>query len=74
MAIKLKLDEVLVRQGMTLSELSNLVGISLPNLSRMKTGHIRAVRFSTLDAVCEALDCQPGDILERVPDCSEKQA
>ena len=55
---------MLARRKMTLSELSERVGVSIVNLSKIKTGKSRAVRFSTLDAICEALDCQPGDIIE----------
>ncbi|MHA0046671.1 helix-turn-helix domain-containing protein [Deinococcus sp. PEB2-67] len=57
------LDDLLAQRGMTLSELSSRVGITLANLSILKTGKARAVRFSTLDALCRALDCQPGDLL-----------
>lgn len=68
MAIKVNLDLVLLQRGMTLTELSENVGITLANLSVLKTGKARAVRFSTLEALCEALECQPGEILEYVPD------
>jgi putative transcriptional regulator len=64
MPIIVKLDDVLYARRMTLTELSERVGIALPNLSILKTGKARAVRFSTLDAICEALECQPGDLLE----------
>jgi len=63
MAILVKLDERLWERRMTLTELSERVGISLANLSILKTGKARAVRFSTLDAICRALECQPGDLL-----------
>ncbi|MDP9765545.1 helix-turn-helix domain-containing protein [Deinococcus enclensis] len=66
MPIRVNLDGILSRRGMTLSELSERVGITLANLSILKTGKARAVRFSTLDAICRALDCQPGDLLEWV--------
>ena len=66
MAIKVKLDTVLARRGLTLTELSERVGVSLANLSILKTGKGRAVRFSTLEAICHELNCQPGDILEYV--------
>jgi putative transcriptional regulator len=66
MPIRVNLDAVLTERGMTLSELSNRVGITLANLSILKTGKARAVRFSTLDALCRALDCQPGQLLEWV--------
>lgn len=64
MAIILRLDRVMADRKMSLNELSEKVGISNVNLSNLKTGKVRAVRFSTLDAICEVLDCQPGDILE----------
>ncbi len=63
MAIIVKLDDVLHARRMTLTELSEKVDISLPNLSILKTGKARAIRFSTLDAICTALACQPGDLL-----------
>ena len=66
--IVLRLDRVLADRKMRSKELAELVGISEVNLSRIKTGRISAVRFSTLDAICRVLDCQPGDILEYVPD------
>lgn len=53
---------------MSLTELSQRVGVSMTNLSLLKTGKVKAIRFSTLEAICEALDCQPGDLLEHVPD------
>jgi putative transcriptional regulator len=64
MAITVKLDDMLHARRMTLTELSERIGITLANLSILKTGKARAVRFSTLDAICEALQCQPGDLLE----------
>ena len=64
MAINVKLDDVLYARRMSLTELSERIGITLANLSVLKTGKARAIRFSTLDAICEALECQPGDILE----------
>jgi putative transcriptional regulator len=67
MPINVKLDDVLHARRMTLTELSERVGITLANLSILKTGKARAIRFSTLDAVCAALQCQPGDLLEFVP-------
>jgi len=63
MAIKVKLDRVLLDRKMSLTELAQRVGITLANLSILKTGKARAVRFSTLDALCRELDCQPADIL-----------
>jgi putative transcriptional regulator len=64
MAITVKLDDVLYARRMTLTELAEKVGITLANLSILKTGKARAIRFSTLEAICEALQCQPGDVLE----------
>ncbi|MBQ5701098.1 MAG: helix-turn-helix transcriptional regulator [Alistipes sp.] len=64
MAIISNLDIMLARRKMTLSELAERVGVSVVNLSKLKTGKSRAIRFSTLDAICEVLDCQPGDIIE----------
>jgi putative transcriptional regulator len=57
------LDEVLERKGMTLTQLSEAIDITLANLSILKTGKAKAVRFSTMDAICQVLNCQPGDIL-----------
>ena len=68
MAIAVTLDDVLHDRRMTLSELSERVDITLANLSILKTGKARAIRFSTLEAICDALGCQPGDILSFVPD------
>jgi putative transcriptional regulator len=64
MAILVNLDRVLLERGLTLTELAERVEIALPNLSILKTGKARAVRFSTLSALCRELECQPGDILE----------
>ncbi|MCM1090654.1 MAG: helix-turn-helix transcriptional regulator [Butyrivibrio sp.] len=64
MAIILRLDRVMADRKMSLNELAERVGVSNVNLSKMKTGKISAVRFSTLNAICDVLDCQPGDILE----------
>jgi putative transcriptional regulator len=68
MPIIVKLDDVLYARRMTLTELSEKVDITLANLSILKTGKARAIRFSTLEAICKALHCQPGDILEFMPD------
>lgn len=68
MAIVVRLDELLHARRMTLTELSERVGISIVNLSILKTGKARAVRFTTLEAICAALACQPGDLLEFRPD------
>ena len=62
--IIVNLDVMLAKRKMSLTELSEAVGLTLANLSVLKTGKARAIRFSTLDAICKALDCQPGDILE----------
>jgi len=66
MPIIVNLDVMMARRKMSLSELSEKVGLTLSNLSILKTGKARAIRFSTLEAICEVLDCQPGDILEYV--------
>ena len=68
MPIQVKLDDLLHARRMTLTELADQVGITIVNLSILKTGKARAIRFSTLEAICAALQCQPGDILEFVPD------
>ncbi len=64
MAIKVNLDLMLVKRGVSLTELSQAVDVTLPNLSILKTNKARAIRFSTLDAICRVLECQPGDLLE----------
>ena len=64
MAIILRLDRIMADRKVSLTELSERVGISMANLSNLKTGKVRAIRFSTLDAICRELHCQPGDILE----------
>ena len=61
--IEVRLDAVLGEKGMTLTELSDRVGVTVVNLSKLKNGHARAIRFSTLAGICEALGCQPGDLL-----------
>ena len=68
MAIEVRLDMMLVKRKMSLTELSERIGISVTNLSLLKTGKVKGIRFSTLDAICRELDCQPGDILEYVAD------
>jgi putative transcriptional regulator len=68
MAIEIRLDHMLLERKMTLTELADRVGITVPNLSILKTGKAKAVRLSTLDAVCRELDCQPGDIIIWVDD------
>ena len=69
--IVLRLDRVMADRKISLKELSDRVGLSNVNLSKMKTGKISAIRFSTLEAICEALGCQPGDILEYDPAASD---
>lgn len=64
LAIIVRLDRILVERKMKLNELAEIIGISNVNLSNLKTGKVRAIRFSTLDAICKTLNCQPGDILE----------
>jgi putative transcriptional regulator len=68
MAIVVNMDLMLVRRKMTLTELSQRVNISVTNLSLLKTGKVKGVRFSTLNAICRELECEPGDLLEYVPD------
>ena len=68
MAIRVKLDHVLLDRRLTLTELSERIGITIVNLSVLKTNKARAMRFSTLDALCRELKCQPGDLLEWTPD------
>ena len=68
MAIVVNLDVMLARRRMGVGELADAIGITPANLSILKNGHAKAVRFGTLDAICRVLDCAPGDILERVPD------
>jgi len=72
MAIVVNLDVMMAKRKMSLSELASKVDITLANLSILKTGKAKAIRFSTLEAICEALDCQPGDILEFVPENREE--
>jgi putative transcriptional regulator len=68
MAIILRLDRVMADRKMSLNELSEKVGVANVNLSKLKNGHVSAIRFTTLDAICKALNCQPGDILEYAED------
>ena len=72
MAIVVKLDDLLHDRRMTLTELADRIGLTLANLSILKTGKARAIRFSTLEAICEALSCQPGDILRFEPAHAER--
>jgi putative transcriptional regulator len=67
MPIRVNLDRVLLDRRMSLTELSDRVGVTIANLSILKTGKAKAVRFSTLDALCRILDCQPGELLEWEP-------
>jgi putative transcriptional regulator len=67
MAIRVQLDRVLLERRMSLTELSDRVGVTIANLSILKTGKARAVRFTTLDALCRELDCQPGDLMTYEP-------
>ena len=64
MPIILRLDRMMADRKMSLNELSERVGVANVNLSKLKNGHVSAIRFSTLEAICDVLDCQPGDILE----------
>jgi putative transcriptional regulator len=73
MAIAVKLDDLLHDRRMTLTELADRIGMALANLSILKTGKARAIRFSTLDAICEVLSCQPGDLLRFEPAHSEHE-
>ena len=68
MPIIINLDVILEKRGMKSNELADIIGITTANLSILKTGKARAIRFSTLEAICQALDCQPGDLLEFVAD------
>jgi len=68
MPIIVNLDVMMAKRKMSLTELSEKVGITMANLSILKKGKAKAIRFSTLEAICEILDCQPGDILEFIPD------
>ncbi|WP_436735734.1 helix-turn-helix domain-containing protein [Streptomyces sp. BBFR102] len=68
MAIVVDIDRRLAELGMSVGEFAKAVGISPANVAVLKNGRAKAVRFSTLDAICRALDCQPGDVLRRVPD------
>lgn len=73
MPITVHLDRLLVERDMSVTELAEGVGITLPNLSILKNNRVRAVRFSTLEALCRVLDCQPGDILEYTPEASRRK-
>ena len=71
MPIILRLDRVMADRKISLNELSEKVGVANVNLSKLKNGHVSAIRFSTLEAICDVLDCQPGDILEYKRDTTE---
>ena len=73
MAIAVKLDDLLHDRRMTLTELADRIGLTLANLSILKTGKARAIRFSTLESICEALSCQPGDILRFEPENAARE-
>lgn len=70
MTIKINVDVMLAKRKMSVTELSEKVGITMANISILKNGKAKAIRLATLDAICKALDCQPGDILEYVEDCN----
>ena len=72
MPIILRLDRMMADRKMSLNELSERVGVANVNLSKLKNGHVSAIRFSTLEAICDVLDCQPGDILEFQRENKEK--
>jgi len=74
MPIVLRLDRVMADRKMSLNTLAEKVGIANVNLSKIKTGKVSAIRFSTLEAICEALHCQPGDILEYMPPQTEQES
>ena len=73
MAIAVKLDDLLHDRRMTLTDLADRIGLTLANLSILKTGKARAIRFSTLESICEALSCQPGDILRFEPEDAARE-
>ena len=73
MAIIINVDVMLAKRKMSVTELSERVGITMANISILKNGHARAIRMETLNSICRALDCQPGDLLEYVPGESEKE-
>ncbi len=73
MSIRVNLDKILAERGLSLTTLSERVGVTIANLSILKTGKARAVRFSTLDALCRVLECQPGDILSHDGESVEEE-
>jgi len=68
MAIQINIDVMMAKRKMSLTELSKRIGISMTNLSLLKTGKVKGIRFSTLELICKELECQPGDVLEYIPD------
>ena len=72
MAIKVNLDLLLVQRKVSLTQLAEEVGITLSNMSLLKTGKVRGIRFNTLDAICRTLECKPGDVLDYEPDDNER--
>ena len=72
MAIRVKLDHLLLDRRLTLTDLADRIGITIANLSVLKTNKARAIRFSTLEALCRELQCQPGDLLEWAPEASDR--
>ncbi len=68
MAIQINIDVMMAKRKMSLTELSNRIGISMTNLSLLKTGKVKGIRFRTLELICKELECQPGDVLEYIPD------
>ena len=74
MPISVKLDDLLHDRRMTLTDLADRLGMTLANLSILKTGKARAIRFSTLEAICDALECQPGDILRFEPEHAQRRS
>jgi putative transcriptional regulator len=68
MAIQINIDVMMAKRKMSLTELSKRIGISMTNLSLLKTGKVKGIRFRTLELICKELECQPGDVLEYIPD------
>lgn len=68
MAIEIRLDVMMAKRKISLTELAEKIGISMTNLSLLKNGKVKGIRFTTLDAICRELECQPGDILEHIPE------
>lgn len=72
MAIRVNLDVLLARHRMSVGDFAQAIGITPANVSVLKNGHAKAIRFTTLDAICRVLDCQPGDVLEYIPEEEQK--